>query len=149
MGDEEGGGHDFQQRFHFDPEIDVSRAGDGLRLEWAGSGDPLHVVPLAPAPVLAPIRGCEEPELLGWVSDHEREMRPCWTSGFHAADVAAFGFQTLLAFGLDAPVSLAEAGPQDSQLPKFALRWRQGDRIQQVDVSWPERDAPAVAVAEK
>lgn len=128
--------HTYTQRFHFAPELEVAAAGDGF--EAALPGTRLHVVPLLPASPLAPVRGQQEPELLGWISRQDGELQPCWTSAFQVDGAATCSMATLFAFSDSPPV------PGESTVSargeKVGLRWAHRGQEWQLDFGRPDRD---------
>lgn len=95
--------HECRQWFHFAPEWEVRRGSGGL---WATApaqaGRPetvLRAVSLSPSVAIEEVvRGQEEPELLGWVSDRAFSLTPA--SCFCVAGKgAAVRFATLFVFG--------------------------------------------------
>lgn len=123
--------HSFTQHFHFSPQLEVVAHGAGSRVEVPGS--PLHVVPLLGTEALPPVRGQEEPELLGWVSHRSKKLDPCWTAAFRAERLAACSMATLLAFGESAPVPLPSNEPGE-------LRWSHEGQEWRLVFGVPERD---------
>lgn len=123
--DEESDPHDFRQRFHFAPELEVHRASDGLVVRVAAWEQPLHVVSLARSEVLEAVRGQRHPELLGWACRDGRELTPCASSGFRVAGVSGHTFATLFAFGDDAPRAARPGEVGDPERSGFRLRWSQ------------------------
>jgi hypothetical protein len=134
--DDESEPHDFVQRFHFAPELEAEANGaNGLILELPGVEVPLHMVSLAAAALVPPVKGQEEPALLGWVSRQDRELIPCWTSGFRASDRPAHTFATLLAFGVEAPDPSMTPGLWGPD--RFRVAWTQDGRTHKVTFHQP------------
>ncbi|WP_246404781.1 heparinase II/III domain-containing protein [Nocardiopsis algeriensis] len=112
--------HTYTQRFHFAPELDLSPVGDRFAADLPDTSR-LHVVPLLPATALPPVKGQREPDLLGWISRRDGELRPCWTSAYQIAGEPSCSISTLMAFGRKAP----EPGLStvDKQGERVCLRW--------------------------
>jgi hypothetical protein len=128
--DEESLPHTYRQHFHFAPELEVAASGaDRLVLALPGDEAPLHMVSLSPGELIAPVKGQEKPDLLGWISRQDRDLIPCWTSGFQASGHPDHTFATLFAFGEDAPMVMGDPGLQDPEANRFRLSWSQGGRI--------------------
>lgn len=97
------GEHDYVQRFHFAPDLDVQGNAAGARAS-AGTGGPLlHMTALLEAQVVRPVRGQESPDLLGWVAPRAMELEPAWTAGYEAGGVRGTVFATLFRLGAEAP----------------------------------------------
>lgn len=94
--------HDYVQRFHFAPELDVAAGRDGF--EVALPQDRLRVLSLLPAEAVEPVRGRGEPDLLGWISRRDGELEPCWTTAHRVRGVSSCSMATLMAFGDRDPV---------------------------------------------
>lgn len=97
--DFEGRTHDFTQRFHLAPELEISQGGeaDSVTAELP-SGDQLHAIPLLSQALVEPVRGVEDPELLGWISRRDGELEPQWTFAWESVEVASQTFASLLCF---------------------------------------------------
>lgn len=127
--DEESAPHHFRQRFHFAPELTLRESGaKGVILDLPGGEAPLHMVALGEGELLTPVRGQEEPELLGWISRQNREMLPVWTSGYGMNGRPEHTFMTLFAFGGEAPEPLPETALTDPVRDRCRVGWVQGDR---------------------
>jgi hypothetical protein len=127
--DEESQPREFVQRFHFAPELDLLEHGSGrLRFQVPGEGGLLHVVSLDGAPLLPPVHGQEEPELLGWISRKDRELIPCWTSGYGVKHRPGHTFATLFAFGPEPPRPSPGTRLTDPEVDRFRAAWAQGER---------------------
>ncbi|GAA1103382.1 hypothetical protein GCM10009642_47430 [Nocardiopsis metallicus] len=128
--------HTYTQRFHFAPELDLCAVGAGF--EAALPDTRLHVAPLLPATPLDPVRGQNEPDLLGWISRQDGELRPCWTSAYQINGEASCSMATLLGFGERAPApgrSTASARGDEVH-----LRWSQGGEHWEVSFGRPDRE---------
>lgn len=124
--DEESAPHRFVQRFHFAPELEIEGTVDGAATLAAPTWtEPLHMVSLVPAELVAPARGQKSPELLGWISRRAGGMLPIHTTGFSSEGRPSQLFATLFAFGDAAPQPLADPLPRDPEENHFRMRWRQ------------------------
>lgn len=121
--------HDFTQRFHLAPELDLdSREGDlGSVSAKLPSGDALHAVGLVPQAAVPPVRGVEEPELLGWISPRDGVMEPQWTLGWKACAVSAFTFASLFCFGGSGPLVDPNMNRTDNDAASALFRWEAED----------------------
>lgn len=126
--------HHLSQRFHFAPELEATRVGDAVRVEVPGS-DPLFMTSLTGAALDDPVRGQEEPELLGWVSRTGGSLMPAWTAAWQAHDVADHTFVTLFCFGAAAPVAVPGETRISASAQHALLTWRNRERTQQVGFS--------------
>lgn len=115
--------HDFRQRFHFAPELDVVDRGDFSEVTLNGTDERLYVVPLLPTHPIEPVRGQHHPDLLGWISRQDGEMTPCWTSGYLCSRVTYCTFATLFTFGRDPPQPLPKANKVARSGRTTRLRW--------------------------
>jgi hypothetical protein len=127
--DEESDPHEYLQRFHFAPELKLREAGThGALLELPDGGEPLHMVTLGEGELIPPVRGQEEPELLGWISRQDRELVPSWTSGYRVEGRPAHTFATLFAFGKEAPRPVRDPSLSDPGRDRFRVAWMQEGR---------------------
>jgi hypothetical protein len=91
--------HEFTQRFHLAPEVDITRESEENSVAAVlPSADRLYAVPLLTQDLVEPVHGAEDPELLGWISRRDGELVPQWTFAWEAVGVAAQNFATLLCF---------------------------------------------------
>jgi hypothetical protein len=105
--DRTGLAHDFRQYFHFHPEWLLNPDSDGKACtrfiaHRENNGMRLAVVPLlADQGSLSSVRGQEEPELLGWVSDKAYSLIPCATIASQQFNTDYAVFATLFSFETD------------------------------------------------
>jgi hypothetical protein len=131
--DDESASHDYRQAFHFAPELEVEEVvGNRLVLGMPGGESPLHMVSLSSCELISPVKGQEHPELLGWISRQDRELIPCWTSGFQAQGRPSHTFATLFVFGDGAPETRADPTLQDPERDRFRVGWTQDGRTHTV-----------------
>jgi hypothetical protein len=142
LGDDRKEPHEFNQRFHFAPELALLAGEDQLQLILRGSNENLRMAPLLASDFLRPISGERCPSLLGWISRVDGVMEPCWTSGFVIKDVSQATFATLFTFGSD-PIDTigltAATSKVDANGRKALLRWKQGSRIRTARFVRPEQ----------
>ena len=103
LNDTRGEPHDYVQRLHFAPDLEVSAHAAGLSAAVPGEEQRLHAVALLPATLDEPVRG-REGDLLGWVSPAYETLVPTWVGAYSAARTPNHVFATLLCFA-DAPPS--------------------------------------------
>lgn len=126
--DSSGKPHDFRQRFHFAPSLDLTGGGDtGAVVGALPSGDRLQAVALAPQSAIEPVRGQEKPELLGWISRRDGELEPQWTFGWEAIGVPRHTFASLFFFAQETPRvdSAANSISADARTARFT--WEADD----------------------
>ena len=98
--------HDYRQWFHFAPDLIVMPSGSALTVSGDDLDTELKVVSLVPRPVVgAPVRGQEEPTLLGWWSEKGGQFEPVRSVNFHIEDSPSAVFATLFAFSDEAVCS--------------------------------------------
>lgn len=125
LNDDDGECHDFVQRFHLAPELDLVGAGDTDARSTVAelpSGDRLQAVGLLPQSVVTPARGVEQPELLGWISPRDGVMEPQWTFGWKATGVPSCDFAALFCFAQEPP----KVKPEDNEVDTDACGARFG-----------------------
>jgi hypothetical protein len=118
--------HDFAQRFHLAPELELTfeqgREGDAIAAVLP-SGDRLHAMALVPQTPIDPVRGATQPRRLGWMSPRDGEMIPQWSFGWAAAAVPSHIFASLFCFASEPP-RVARAGNRVSSDASVAeLGW--------------------------
>jgi hypothetical protein len=126
--------HDYRQRFHFAPDLELEALGDEFGLRIPGRAERLYVLPLLPSAVVQPARGEIEPELLGWASRDAQTMTPVWTVAYEAAEVARHTFATLLALANAKPIADRSSNRTNVTGRKARLAWRVGRRRIQIDM---------------
>ena len=104
---EDGETHDLVQRFHFGPDLELVEAGDRVRLGIPGASDELVAVQVTDAEPLEPVRGQQEPELLGFNARHLGKLLPNWTAAWRRTGVVTGEFAALFAL---APADTAVRG---------------------------------------
>lgn len=127
--------HRFTQRFHFAPEVEVSRTGSAHHVDLLLEAPALHVKPLLLAEALPVSYGQADPSLLGWIARKDNHFAPCWSIGYEATRARSGQFATLFAFGSEpvtGPSSMNGSGR------KLDLRWRQGSFSHRVNLVVPE-----------
>lgn len=95
---------DYRQFFHFAAEWEVAADGDGFTAHHPGGGQAgpadIRVAGLLAEAVPGPVvRGQEEPELLGWLSDKANSLVPASCFHFHQCSDGPTAFATLFVFG--------------------------------------------------
>lgn len=116
--------HDFIQRFHLAPELNLAEDGDaGVIAAGLPSGDRLHAVALAPQTFVKPVRGVEDPQLLGWISRHDGEFEPQWTFGWEATGVQSHDFASLFCFAQESPRADSSANSISADARNARLTW--------------------------
>jgi hypothetical protein len=133
--------HDYVQRFHFAPELDVKALGSGLSVVLPSEAQPLYVVPLLATESVTLVRGQTEPTLLGWTSRELLSMSPLWTGGFRATDVSDHAFATLFAFSDGKPLAVPRLTRLNKTGRRGRLAWSIGPRLTTLELS-REPDAP-------
>jgi glycosyltransferase involved in cell wall biosynthesis/SAM-dependent methyltransferase len=126
--------HRFVQRFHFAAELDLAGT-DPVGLRAEGMTRTLWMIPLlggeAQEP-LEPVRGQEDPELLGWVSRRANELEPVWTGGFSADGTPSHVFATLLCLAEEPPEPDAAFNAANASGRRVRLRWRGPGGLEQI-----------------
>lgn len=135
LSDSSGTQHCFSQRFHFAPELDAIRCEDSARIDIPDEAESLYMVPLLAGRLAEPVRGQEEPSLLGWVSRVGGSMTPAWTAAYVADGVAAHTFATLLCFARDEPKVMADETRVDGSAQHAVLSWSTAGEQRQVGFS--------------
>lgn len=131
--DSTGVGHDFSQRFHLAPELDLAdEARPGDVAAELPSGDRLHAAALLPQAPVEPVRGAEEPELLGWISRRDGELEPQWTFGWMARGVSAHNFASLFCFSKEPPTVRLDENEATSDLNNARFGWEADGKRQTV-----------------
>ena len=102
--DRSGTFHDYRQYFHFASEWNVCKQDDTIIADHPGSESltslDLCVTSLIKPATLSPVvRGQEEPDLLGWLSDKENSLIPTSCFHFHQYSNEPTSFVTLFVFG--------------------------------------------------
>lgn len=128
--------HDFVQRFHLAPELslvkDEGEGGQPIVAELP-SGDRLHAVALVPQVAVEPLRGAEDPELLGWISPRDGVMEPQWMFGWGASSVPSHDFASLFLFADRPPL----VDPAENRIAPEAMAgrfsWAVGRRRHVID----------------
>jgi hypothetical protein len=115
--------HQYVQRFHFAPALELTADGDVLTSPLVGTDDALHVMPLLAAHPVPPVRGREEPDMQGWISMRYRELTPRWTAGYAQSGAGTTAFATLLTFGRAAPSARADENRVDPQGRAARFAW--------------------------
>lgn len=116
--------HEFNQRFHFAPELEAISRDNTAIISLPGKQEKLYMVPLLAAEPLPLIKGQEEPDLLGWIARKDNEFEPCWTGGYFASEQSSWSFATLFIFSEEPPC------PGNSKVNKSNTRgkfkWKTG-----------------------
>jgi hypothetical protein len=142
--DDETRPHEFVQRFHFAPELEVADSDGGRMLvQLPGMSDRLHVLSLTDAELVEPVRGQTDP-LLGWISRQNGQLTPCWTAGYSAADRPGHTFATLFAFGTTPPYPAMPVTQSEVDAARFRVRWSQSGRLHTLSFARPIRGPLAV-----
>lgn len=118
--------HDFAQRFHLAPELDLSQSGgevDRALSTRLPSGHRLHATALLPQDPVEPVRGVENPRLLGWMSPADGVLEPQWTFGWAASSVSIQTFASLFNFSEETPQILLEENQVDAVTGTGRLSW--------------------------
>jgi hypothetical protein len=125
--DSGGGQHDFAQRFHLAPELDLrgGKRGDPLATRLP-SGSRLHAVALRPQASIEPMRGARQPRLLGWISPADGVLEPQWTFGWEATAASACTFASLFCFADEAPHVVPEQNEINADAHTGWLSWQAG-----------------------
>jgi hypothetical protein len=102
--DRTGTAHEYRQNFHFAPEWEVVGKDGMIWGQHTGSDSAvpldIRVASLIPEAILGPvIRGQEEPELLGWISDAANSLIPTSCFGVSQSSSGQCSFATLFVFG--------------------------------------------------
>lgn len=102
--DRSGTFHDYRQYFHFASEWNVRQQDDTILAHHPGSESlsslDLSVTSLIDTVTLNPVvRGQEEPDLLGWLSDQANSLIPTSCFHFHQCSNKPTSFVTLFVFG--------------------------------------------------
>ena len=130
--------HDYRQWFHFAPDLTVTPSGRALRVSGDDLDTELKVVSLLPSPsVSAPVRGQEEPTLLGWWSEKGGYFEPVTSVNFHIEESPSAVFATLFAFSDEAVC--AHAGDQrvNTSGRRARFRWSTGQRTHTLSFDRP------------
>jgi hypothetical protein len=123
--------HELVQRFHLAPELDLLSGADGDEGSIVAAlpcGDRLHAVALLPQEPVRPLRGAEEPELLGWISPRDGAIEPQWTFGWSASAVRSHVFATLFCFAERPPSVAPGANRVDAEAGSGRLGWEADGR---------------------
>ena len=130
--------HDYRQWFHFAPDLTVTPSGRALTVSGDDLDAELKVVSLLPSPsVSAPVRGREEPTLLGWWSERGGHFEPVTSVNFHVGEAPSAVFATLFAFSDEAVC--AHAGDQrvNTSGRRARFRWSTGQRTHTLSFDRP------------
>jgi hypothetical protein len=100
--------HRYRQWLHFAPELTVTRHGVGLTAH--GGREPLRAIPLTGARPLDPVRGQEQPELLGWTSRAQNELTACCSVAFEVGPSPAAVLATVFTFSVAVPKAGEDTG---------------------------------------
>ena len=153
LDDATGAPHAFAQRWNLAPELDLVAAAAGeeddgtLCFRHPEIGLPLRATDLAGVTAIAPVRGQEEPERLGWISRQDRAVEPLWTFGLGVEGAPSARFATLLHFSEQPalePAAVVAPGPFG---PAADVAWTRGAERCRVTVAWAPDRAPIVSVA--
>jgi hypothetical protein len=134
--------HDLTQWFHFGTEVEVTAHGTMLTGALPDPELRLFCVPFGPVEPVAPVRGREHPDLLGWVAPREGVLEPIWTGGYRVRAAPRARFATLLALAAEPPVVDA-AEPGEAGRP-LRLTWHVDGAEQSVAADWADRSVEVV-----
>ncbi len=144
LDDETDAPHDFTQRFHFAPELDLHEGEDQFAISIPDMTERLYVSPMLPSRPVPPAKGQREPDLLGWISRRDFHLEPCWTAAFTAGQTPRHTFATLFAFGHHQPticsVELSGAGAA----PAIRAVWSHDGLTHALTVERTETGHPAI-----
>jgi hypothetical protein len=120
LNDTAGSAHHFSQRFHFAPELTVTRLNDGSAAADLPEGEGRLFMTTLSAHELGEVAcGQQEPSLLGFISREMMKIVPAATVAF-AASGATAGFATHFCFAASAPVDMQSTLGTDGT---GTLRW--------------------------
>ena len=130
--------HDYRQWFHFAPDLTVTPSGRSLTISGGDLDTDLKVLTLLPSPsVSSPVRGQEEPTLLGWWSEKGGQFEPVTSVNFHIEESSSAVFATLFAFSDQAVCSHADDQRVNVSGRKARFRWSTGDRTHTLSFDRP------------
>ena len=130
--------HDYRQWFHFAPDLTVMQAGSALLVSGDDLDTELKVVSLLSSPLLAqPVRGQEEPTLLGWWSEKGGHFEPVTSVNFYIEDSPSAVFATLFALSNEAVCSHPDDQRVNASGRRARLRWSTGHRTHTLSFDRP------------
>jgi hypothetical protein len=129
--------HEFHQRFHFAPELDVRRADKSVEIALNGTDKRLYMTSLLDLDLIEPVKGKRQTKMLGWVSRRDGEIIPCWTSGFMASATPRQTFATLFSFGEEPPRSTSDITQVARSGRRAQLSWNQNQKRHNLNWSRP------------
>lgn len=141
--DNNGEEHHVAQRYHFAPDIGVVKAGDGFLAKLDDGNRPLYVVSCAAATAEGPVKGQEEPRLLGWSAPQDGLFIATPSIAFVQSEVTTATFATLFAFGSEAPDVEKFRSPPSGR--RFEVSWRAEDSRHRLTVERPANESPSIA----
>ncbi len=126
--------HDFVQRFHFGPDLELVSTPEGtVRLSIPNSSEQLVGTQVAQATPIEPVRGQDQPEILGFNARYPNALLSNWTTAWEQRGVRSAGFAALFAIvPEEAPFTAAgrlnataRAGQVSWQVgeSRYELRW--------------------------
>ena len=119
--------HDYRQRFQFAPTLDVRRGASALQASGGTLDGNLSVVSLLDGvEVRGPIRGQEEPQLLGWWAPSDKDLEPTTAVSFDRTGVRSTSFATLFSFG-DGVTPDHESSSVNTAGREALLQWSESD----------------------
>ena len=136
--DNEKKSHDYRQWFHFAPDLTVTPSGRSLVVSGQDLDSELKVLSLLPGPsVSAPVRGQEEPSLLGWWSEMGGQFEPVTSVSFDIEESASAVFATLFAFSDETVCSNADDQRVNVSGRRARFRWIAGHSIHSLSFNRP------------
>ena len=130
--------HDYRQWFHFAPDLTVTPSGRSLTVSGGDLDTDLKVLSLLPfSSVSSPVRGQEEPTLLGWWSEKGGQFEPVTSVNFHIEETSSAEFATLFAFSDQAVCSHADDQRVNASGRRARFRWSTGDRTHTLSFDRP------------
>ena len=137
--------HDYRQWFHFAPHLTVEPSGQMLRVTGDELDTELTVLSLLPSPsVSEPVRGQEEPTLLGWWSEKGGQFDPVTSVNFHIGDAPSAVFATLFAFSEGRVCSDHDYQRVSTSGRNARFRWRTGEGMHTLSFARPAEGDVAI-----